>query len=60
MTALHPNAYGKTVGLNHWGYWAFLLMLGSSLLYFLVSLATKPLAEEKLEKMFPKSQKPKS
>jgi hypothetical protein len=32
-------------------------MLGSGLLYFLVSLATKPLSEEKLDKMFPKSNK---
>ncbi|MEM3536160.1 MAG: sodium:solute symporter family protein [Candidatus Bathyarchaeia archaeon] len=55
MTSLHPNAYGKTFGLYHWGYWAFLLMLGAGLLYFLVSLATKPLDKEKLDKMFPRA-----
>jgi len=57
LTVLHPKAYGKFVSLYHWGYWALLLMLGSALIYFLVSLATKPLPEEKLEKLFlkPKS-----
>jgi Na+/proline symporter len=59
MTLLHPKAYGSVVGLYHWGYWAFLLMLGSGLLYFLVSLATKPLGEEKLGRMFPKVNKAK-
>jgi hypothetical protein len=34
-------------------------MLGSGLLYFLVSLATKPLGEEKLGRMFPKVNKAK-
>ncbi|MGC9345785.1 MAG: hypothetical protein ACP5ER_03215, partial [Candidatus Bathyarchaeales archaeon] len=54
LTLLHPKAYGKFVGLCHWGYWALLLMFGSALIYFLVSLTTKPLPEEKLEKLFPK------
>ena len=54
LTLLHPKAYGKLVGLYHWGYWALLLMFGSALIYFLVSLATNPLPEEKLEKLFPK------
>jgi len=54
LTLLNPNAYGKLVGLCHWGYWALLLMFGSALIYFLVSLATKPLPEEKLKKLFPK------
>ena len=54
LTLLHPKAYGKLVGLYHWGYWALLLMFGSALIYFLMSLATKPLPEEKLEKLFPK------
>jgi len=54
LTLLHPKAYGKLVGLYHWGYWALLLMFGSALIYFLVSLSTKPLPEEKLEKLFPK------
>ena len=54
LTVLHPKAYGKLLGLYHWGYWALLLMFGSATVYFLVSLATKPLDEEKLEKMFPK------
>jgi len=54
LTLLHPKAYGKLVGLYHWGYWALLLMFGSALVYFLVSLATKPLPEEKLARLFPK------
>ena len=54
LTLFHPKAYGKLVGLYHWGYWALLLMFGSALIYFLVSLATKPLPKEKLEKLFPK------
>lgn len=54
LTLLHPKAYGKFVGLYHWGYWALLLMFGSALIYFLASLATKPIPEEKLEKLFPK------
>lgn len=54
LTLLHPEAYGKLVGLYHWGYWALLLMLGSALIYFLISLATKSLPKEKLEKLFPK------
>jgi sodium/proline symporter len=54
LTLLNPNAYGKLVGLYRWGYWALLLMFGSALIYFLVSLATKPLPEEKLSKLFPK------
>jgi Na+/proline symporter len=52
ITILHPKAYGKLLGLYHWGYWALALMIGSATLYFLVSLATTPLKEEKLEKMF--------
>jgi len=55
LTVLNPKAYGKIVGLYHWGYWALLLMFGSVLIYFLVSLVTKPLSKEKLEKLFPKS-----
>ncbi|MEA2090162.1 MAG: sodium:solute symporter family protein [Thermoproteota archaeon] len=54
LTLLHPKAYGKFVGLRHWGYWALLLMFGSALIYFLLSLATKPLPERKLKKLFPK------
>lgn len=57
LTLLHPNAYGKLIGLYHWGYWALLLMFGSALTYSLVSLATKPLPKEKLEKLFPKQKK---
>lgn len=53
MTLFHPKAYGKFVGLYHWGYWALLLMFGSALLYFAVSLTTKPLPNEKLERLFP-------
>ncbi|MDH5447852.1 MAG: sodium:solute symporter family protein [Candidatus Bathyarchaeota archaeon] len=52
LTILHPNAYGKVVGLHHWGCWALLLMFGAALIYFSVSLATKPVSEEKLEKLF--------
>lgn len=50
----HPKICGGLVGLYHWGYWALLLMFGSALIYFLTSLATKPLSEEELEKLFPK------
>jgi sodium/proline symporter len=57
ITFLHPNAYGKAVGLFHWGYWALLLILGSALTYFLTSLATRPLPEDKLSKIFPKQKK---
>ncbi|NWF86689.1 hypothetical protein HXY32_02605 [Candidatus Bathyarchaeota archaeon] len=52
LTLLHPNAYGKIIGLYHWGYWALLLMFGSAFIYFFVSLANKPLSEEKLERLF--------
>jgi len=54
LTLLHPKAYGKLVGLHHWGYWALLLMFGSAIIYFLVSLATKPISEETLKKLFPR------
>ena len=53
VTFFHPNAYGKLVGLYHWGYWALLLMFGSALAYLLTSLATKPLSENKLKRLFP-------
>jgi Na+/proline symporter len=53
VTFFHPNAYGKLVGLYHWGYWALLLMFGSALVYLLISLATKPLPENKLNILFP-------
>jgi cation/acetate symporter len=53
FTVLHPKAYGMTIGLNHWGYWALLLMFGSGLLYFVVSLVTQSLPEEHLERLFP-------
>jgi len=53
LTMFHPNAYGKSIGLYHWGYWAFAVMLGSALVYFVISLVTKPLSREKLEKLFP-------
>ncbi len=53
VTMLHPNAYGKSVGLYHWGYWSLTVMLGSAFVYFAVSLATKPLSKDKLEKIFP-------
>jgi SSS family solute:Na+ symporter len=53
FTVLHPKAYGMTIGLNHWGYWALLLMFGSGLVYFVVSLVTQSLPEERLERLFP-------
>ncbi|MBE0511945.1 sodium:solute symporter family protein [Candidatus Bathyarchaeota archaeon] len=53
LTILHPKAYGKFVGLYHWGYWALLLMFGAASIYFIISLATKPIPEERLEKLFP-------
>ena len=53
LTILHPKAYGKLVGLYHWGYWALLLMFGSASIYLIISLATKPASQERLEKIFP-------
>ncbi|MEM4699705.1 MAG: hypothetical protein QXT74_01985 [Candidatus Nezhaarchaeales archaeon] len=53
VTLLHPAAYGKYVGLTHWGYWALLLIFGCAAVYFVVSLVTKPLPEDKLAKLFP-------
>jgi sodium/proline symporter len=52
ITIFHPKAYGALIGLHHWGHWALLLMVGSALTYFLVSLATKPLPEDKLKRLF--------
>ncbi len=52
MTLLHPKALGAMVGLNHWGIWAMSLIFGCAALYFGVSLITKPLPEEKVEKLF--------
>ncbi len=57
LTVLHPSAYGKSIGLFHWGYWALLLMFGSASAYFLVSLVTRPLPKEKLERLFPPTKK---
>jgi Na+/proline symporter len=57
LTVLHPKAYGQYVGLVHWGHWALLLMFGSALTYFVVSLATRPVAEEKLRKLFNSTRK---
>jgi sodium/pantothenate symporter len=53
LTILHPNAYGKSVGLYHWGYWSLALMLGSAVVYLAVSLATKPVPAERLKELFP-------
>ncbi|MEM2242505.1 MAG: sodium:solute symporter family protein [Candidatus Bathyarchaeia archaeon] len=55
LTILHPNAYGQYVGLHHWGFWALLLIFGSAATYFLISLLTKPVPKEKLEKLFPRT-----
>ncbi|MET1123709.1 MAG: hypothetical protein ABWW66_00400 [Archaeoglobaceae archaeon] len=52
MTLLHPKALGKLVGLNHWGIWAIALIFGCAAVYFTVSLATKPVQEEKLKELF--------
>ncbi|MCW4055671.1 MAG: hypothetical protein NWE82_02670, partial [Candidatus Bathyarchaeota archaeon] len=57
LTVLHPKAYGQLIGLVHWGHWALLLMFGSALTYFAVSLATEPVAEEKLRKLFSSARK---
>ena len=53
LTILHPKAYGKLVGLYHWGYWALLLMFGSASIYVIISLITEPASQETLEKIFP-------
>jgi Na+/proline symporter len=60
-TLFHPANVVKWVpmdivtawGLNHWGKWALTTIGGCLILYFLVSLATKPLPPEKLERFFP-------
>ena len=52
LTIFHPNAYGKTVGLAHWGYWALLLMFGSALSYVAFSLLTKPVSKKTLDQLF--------
>ena len=54
LTILHPQAYGCLIGLYHWGYWALLLIFGSAVAYFSISLLTKPLPEEKLKELFKK------
>jgi Na+/proline symporter len=56
VSLLHPSVYGKYLPLfNHWGIWAIVLMFGCALVYAGVSLATKPIPEEKLVKFFPKT-----
>ena len=52
LVLLHPKAFGPTVGLIHWGIWAMLTIFGCMLVYFVVSLITKPLPPEKLERLF--------
>jgi len=42
LTLLHPKALGEKVGLVHWGIWALLLIFGCAVIYFVVSLLTKP------------------
>jgi len=59
LTLLHPAVWmplWKTAPVppfNHWGQWALLLMFGCAAVYFVVSLATKPMPKEKLDKLFP-------
>jgi len=53
LVLLHPKAFGPTVGLVHWGVWALLTIFGCMLVYFVFSLATKPLPPERLERLFP-------
>ncbi len=52
LVLLHPKALGSMVGLGHWGIWAMLTIFGCMLVYFVFSLATKPLPPEKLERLF--------
>lgn len=52
LTLLHPKVYGPMVGLYHWGIWAMTLIFGCMLVYFVFSLATKPMPAEKLEQLF--------
>ncbi|MEN3059806.1 MAG: hypothetical protein ABC542_03940, partial [Candidatus Methanosuratincola petrocarbonis] len=55
VALLHPNVYGKFVPpFGHWGVWALTLMLGCAAVYVAVSLATKPVPEERLSRLFPK------
>ncbi|MEM1573408.1 MAG: hypothetical protein QXY96_02870 [Candidatus Methanomethylicaceae archaeon] len=53
VALLHPSVYGKYVyPFNHWGIWALTLMLGCGVIYFITSLLTKPLPEERLKELF--------
>jgi Na+/proline symporter len=55
VALLHPNVWGKFLPpFNNWGVWALVLMFGCALVYFGVSLITKPLPEDKLAKLFSK------
>lgn len=54
MALLHPSVYGKFLPpFDHWGVWAFAVMGGCALVYFAVSMMTKPVPADKLAKMFP-------
>jgi len=53
LTILCPKApIGPMVGLGHYGIWALLTIFGCMVVYFVFSLATKPLPPEKLERLF--------
>lgn len=53
MALLHPSVYGRFIHpFNHWGVWALTLMLGCGAIYFIVSLLTKPVSEERLRELF--------
>lgn len=55
LALLHPAVYGARLPpFNSWGVWAITLMLGCALVYFIVSMLTKPVPEEKLEGLFRK------
>ena len=55
LALFNPTVYGKYIPLmNHWGIWVMTLIFGCGLVYIGVSLATKPVPEEKLAKLFNK------
>ncbi len=59
VALLHPNVWGsKLPPFNHWGIWAIAVMGGCALVYVVVSLLTKQMPKEKLDKFFPPKKQP--
>jgi len=55
MALMHPAVYGARLPpFNSWSVWALTLMFGCAAIYFIVSLLTKPVPDEKLKGLFDK------